>query len=140
MRTLPVLQLFAIASIALTTSGVARDEPRCAFADESFTTMLAISSIVTDYYVAHHTWPTNQHQLRTQLLQTARTLPPLDRPSPADFDQLFQRFSRIELKPRGRDLMLAIDYRAAGKGHKHRILLRPGRSTDEMLQASTEIK
>ena len=140
MRTLSLLLLVTIASFPFAHSGAAREEPRCAFADESFTTMLAMSSAVTEYYVTHRAWPTNRQQLRTQLLQTARTLPPPDKPSAADIDQLFRRFSRIELQPRGRDLVLAIDYRAAGKRHRHRMLLRPGRSTDEMLQASTEVK
>jgi hypothetical protein len=44
------------------------------------------------------------------------------------------------LKPQGRDLVLLVRYRVRGKAYSHRILLHPGRNTDEMLQASSEVK
>jgi hypothetical protein len=60
--------------------------------------------------------------------------------SAKDIDQFFARFSRIELQARGRDLLLVTRYKSEGKPYDRRILIHPGRNTDEMLQASSEVK
>ena len=140
MRTVFLHCLSVIASSTIAVAAPTSAEPRCAFADESFVTMFAISTAITEYYVSHRAWPVTKLQLRSQLIQIARALPPPDKPSSRDIDQLLSRFSRIDLQPRGRDLVLAVDYRAEGKRHVQRILFPAGRSTDEILQASRELK
>ena len=140
MRTAYVIAGLAFTSLIASGAPLPRDEPRCAFADDAFMTMLAVSTAVTAYYVRHQRWPATTHDIRAQCLEIARRMRPPDKPSAADIDQLLSRFSRTDLQPRGRNLVLAVDYRAAGKRHRHRMLIPPGRSSDEMLQASSEIK
>jgi hypothetical protein len=141
MRVLLPL-LLAVALTHLTASaGSKADGPHCAFSDEPFMTMLTITSCATEYFATHHAWPTTTQQLRAQLQRIAATTPPIsEKPSAKDIDLFFARFGQIELKPQGRDLLLAARYHVQGKTYSHRILLRPGRNTDEMLQASSEVK
>jgi hypothetical protein len=117
------------------------DEPRCAFSDEPFMMMFTLTSCVTEYYTAHHSWPATTQQLRAQLSRAvATTLPIAAKPSQKDIDEFFTRFTQIELKPQNRDLLLSARYRCAAKSYSHRLLLHPGKNTDEMMQASTEVK
>jgi hypothetical protein len=116
-------------------------EPECAFSDEPFMTFFVLASSVAEYYAGHRAWPSSTQQLRVQLLQSAQSGPDLAaKPTKKDVDQFFTRFGRIDLQPRGRDLVLAAQYRAGGKSYSRRLLLHPGRNTDEMLQASSEVK
>lgn len=71
MRTVFLHCLSVIASSTIAAATATSAEPRCAFADESFVTMLALSTAVTEYYVSHRAWPVTKLQLRSQLLQTA---------------------------------------------------------------------
>ena len=117
------------------------DAPHCAFADEDFSTFLAIAACVTNSYVEHHVWPLTQSQVRADFIQAIAASAELSpKPSASDIDQFFAHFSRIELTPRGRDLILAVCYQAAGKTCNHRMLIHPGQSTEEMLEASVELK
>jgi hypothetical protein len=140
MRTPDVILFLGLFGSSAPAATPSRDGPHCAFGDESFMTLFAVSTAVTAYYVRHHAWPTSRQQLRAQILEVARTMRPPDKPSPADVDQLLSRFSRLDLQPRGRDLVLAVEYRAAGKRHRYRMLIPPGRSSEEMMEASREIK
>jgi hypothetical protein len=135
-----LLTVIALAQMPL-FAGSKSEEPHCAFSDEPFMTMLTITSCATEYFASHHAWPTTTQHLRTQLQRTSATTPSIaEEPTAKDIDQFFARFSQIELKPQGRDLLLSARYRAEGKVYSHRILLHPGKNTDEMLQASTEVK
>ena len=141
MRTLLRLLAVVILTQMPVFAGSKSAEPRCAFSDEPFMTMLTITSCATEYFASHHAWPITTQQLRSQLQRTAATAPPIaEKPTAKDIDQFFARFSQIELKPQGRDLLLSARYRAQGKVYSHLILLHPGKNTDEMLQASTEVK
>jgi hypothetical protein len=139
------VSLLILAFAALAQSPVCAapkdNEPHCAFSDEPFMMMFTLTSCVTEYYTAHHSWPATKQQLRTQLSRTAAADPPIAaKPSQKDIDEFFARFTQIELKPQGRDLLLSARYRCAGKSYSHRLLLHPGKNTDEMMQASTEVK
>ena len=141
MRALRLLVVFFLSpTLALCAPPQSR-EPGCAFADEPFMTFLVLASSATEYYAEHHTWPSTAQQLQAQLLQSARSGPPLAAtPTNKDVGQFFTRFSRIDLQPRGRDLILAAQYRAEGRRYSRRLLLHPGRNSDEMLQASSEVR
>lgn len=137
---LPLLLAVALPQLP-SNAGSKSEEPHCAFSDEPFMTMLTITSCATEYFTANHAWPTTTQQLRTQLQRTAATTPPsAEKPSAKNIDLFFACFTQIELKPQGRDLLLSARYRVHGKAYGHRILLHPGRNTDEMLQASSEVK
>jgi hypothetical protein len=104
-------------------------------------TFFVLASCATEYFAAHRAWPSTTQQLRVQLLQSARSGPALAAmPTKKDVDQFFTRFSRIDLQQRGRDLVLAAQYRAEGRHYNRRLLLHPGRNSDEMLQASSAVK
>jgi hypothetical protein len=113
-------------------------EFRCAFADEQFTTWIVMASSVADYYAVHRVWPSSVPQLRTHAERVSAAQPALDtKPTKADFDVFFSRFSRIEFTPQKKDLLLTLRFRAAGKVHQERTLFHPGRTADEILQGIT---
>jgi hypothetical protein len=139
MRTLCLLLFAAVATSALAARTQAA-EPRCAFADPSFTTLTMVLVSVADYYVKYRRWPLTKEQMRDEALRSVRALPAAQRVSSRDIDQVFARFGSIEFQPRGRDLVLAVDYHAEGKRQRQRILFHPGRSADQILEESTPAK
>jgi hypothetical protein len=139
MRTLCFF-LFAVVATSTVTANTHHAEPRCAFADPSFTTLAMVVTSVADYYIKYRRWPLTKEQLRGEVLRSARSLPPAERVSARDIDQVFARFGSIEFQSRRRELVLAVDYRADGKRHRQRLLFQPGRTADEILERSVEIK
>ena len=139
MRTLCVF-LFAVIATSAVTAAPQAAEPRCAFADPSFTTLAMVLTSVADYYAKYRKWPLTKEELRDEVLRSVRALPPAERVSARDIDQVFARFGSIEFEARRRDLILAVDYHAEGKRHRQRILFHPGRTADEILERSGEIK
>jgi hypothetical protein len=140
MRAVCLLLLITVAASGLTAATPQHAEPRCAFADPSFTTLVVVANSIAEFYVRHRRWPLSKEQLRDEALQSAHTLPAAQRPSARDIDRLFGRFGTIEFQPRGRDLILAVDYRAEGKRQQQRILFHPGRSADQILEESAPAK
>jgi hypothetical protein len=67
--SLPLLLLLALG--LSTFAGSKTDKPHCAFSDEPFMTMLAITSCATEHFATHHAWPSTTQQLRAQLQRTA---------------------------------------------------------------------
>src|ERR1043165_8973199 len=130
MRAICLLLLGVIVTSSVTANTPNKAEPRCAFADPSFTTLTMVLISVADYYVKYRKWPLSKEQLRDEVLRSARALPPAEQVSARDIDRVFARFGLIEFQPRRRDLALAVEYRAEGKRHRQRILFHPGRSTD----------
>jgi len=136
-----VFLTFVQASLVDLIADPKTEGPHCAFSDEAFMTFLGIASCVTNYYVEHRAWPSTTTQLRAEMLQAVKDFAPAsEKPSPKDVDQFFARFSRIKLTPRGRNLILDVQYQVAGEVHNQGMLIHPGRSTEEMLQASAEVK
>jgi hypothetical protein len=111
---------------------------RCAFADDRFVTWIVMAANVADYYAVHRAWPSTIPQLRTHAERTSAAQPALAaKPTKADFDIFFARFSRIEFTSQQKDLLLTLRYRAAGKIHTDRTVFHPGRTADEILQGIT---
>jgi hypothetical protein len=110
----------------------------CAFADDRFSTWIAMAACVADYYAVHRVWPSTVPQLRAYAERTSAAQPALAaKPTKSDFDVFFSRFSRIEFKLQQKDLLLTLRFRAAGKVHTDRTLFHPGRTADEILQGIT---
>ena len=130
-----------LACVYVTSVTRSAERPHCAFADESFVTYFTIASAVTEYYARHHVWPTTTQQLRAEILHSIATSAPIAaKPTTRDVDDLFARFRHIRLIPKDRSLILDVRYRAEGKTYTRRILIPPGKTSDEMLPASVEVK
>ena len=97
-----------------------------------------MAGFIADYYRANRVWPSTPVEIRSHAERVVAAEPPVAaKPTKSDFDIFFARFSRVELTPRKRDLLVTLGFRAGGEAHTERVIFHPGRTTDDILQGIT---
>ena len=144
MRSLPLRHFQAALAVALVLMWLhtARSSPprelRCAFTDERFSTWVSMATFIADYYRAHRVWPSTPAEIRVHAERVVAAEPAIAaKPTKSDFATFFARFSQVELTPRKGGLLVTLRFRAGGGVHTERVIFRPGRTTDDILQRIT---
>ncbi len=100
----------------------------CAFTDERVASLFFLYNLAAEHFVAHRTWPTSSDELLKQYLRGGKK---------ADAAILFGRFRSITLKTTGKELRLDVRTRGPELIKMHRVILHPGKSSEEILEAAT---
>jgi hypothetical protein len=100
-------------------------------------TSLGICNIAAEYYVAHHEWPLSTDRIEVQwgkMLQDAKQeMPPEEAKEGAEF---LNRFTLLEFRKRGDNLLLHYRFVIGTKTVSQKVILKPGTTADEILQAA----
>jgi hypothetical protein len=113
---------------------------RHAFSDKRFDDWSGVAAAVAGYYISHRKWPSTREQVRAQALQMVAIQPPLPaggRPSAADINALFARFSRIDLKRQRNDLLVTVRCDSRGKAYTDTAIFHPRKTAGEIIQTIT---
>jgi hypothetical protein len=136
---LTVLILLACTAASCRSEKPAAREPHCAFADPEMMTSLGICSIAAEYYIAHHEWPLSKTQIEEQwgkmLEEAKKEMPPEEAKEGAEF---LRRFTLLELRKTGDNLLLHYRFTVGTKTVSQKVMLKPGTTADEILQAATD--
>ena len=130
MRTLSFSLIFLVHSLALASRHQELPE-------HASWTYVGFGNVIGDYYVTHHAWPLTRQQLEAHSFQMAAKERSGAAELKAGMKKLWKRFTRIELKPQGKDLLVIAHFRADEGEFDYDALYHPGRTADEILQAIT---
>lgn len=113
--------------------------PTGALSGESFVIWSTVAWLVSDYYVVHHTWPTEVPQLLAYSRQVSTRQPPIaGEHSTGNIDEMLGKLSHLELEVwQQNDLIVTVRFRADAKRNGAAAIFHPGNTTDEILQAIT---
>jgi hypothetical protein len=126
MRLLAVLIVLTLPVVSIAT-------PQPEVPDNAGPTLRMFNLFVAYYYVSHHRWPTTVQQLRDDIL-SKRQLSVDER---AAFEMLLSFFTKVELAPRGKDLLLIMRFHSGGSVFRYEKLFHPGQSVEEIVDTRT---
>ena len=112
------------------------DNPHCAFSDPEFMTTWRVCTVAAEYYAANHEWPTSKAQLAQQwrkMLAAETNATPEQLESPDYFDQ----FTLLDLGKKRKNLIIHYIINVDTNSFNHRIILKPGTTSDEILQTGS---
>ena len=129
----------ACALTACHTPHPSPSEFRCGFSDPETMANLGICEFAAEYYVAHHRWPFSKAQMQSQVQVDLKELKSEITPEEAKaLTQFLDHYTVLEFHPKGADLILHYRVRVERRNFEHTVILQPGRTTDEILERSTD--
>lgn len=115
-----------------------RSGPRCGFADPELTTRMGICYLAAEYYVAHREWPLTKAQLQEQMTKILKEdRAPMSAEELQGISGFLDRFTLLDLRKRGEDLMIHYRLRVERKRVDEKLTLSPRPTADEIIQAAT---
>jgi len=112
--------------------------PRCAFADQEFTTSMGICNLAAEFYVAHREWPLSKAHLEEQnrqLLDQQRAQ--MSAEEAQDLSVFLERFTLLDLRKTGENLVFHYRFKIDGKTVDQTVTFKPRQTADQILEAAT---
>jgi hypothetical protein len=127
MRALTITVLLLLAQIC--PAGQQKRLP-----EKAANTFTAFALLVGEFYVAHHTWPTSEKQLREYTADLARRFPSDSREI---IPTVWSYMRHVEFTPRGKDVLVSTRFHEDGRDYSHAAILHPGQSAEEIAKGMT---
>jgi hypothetical protein len=122
MRTLAIIAFLIVAQACCAGQQKALPE-------KAANTVAAFVLLVGEFYVAHHTWPTSENQLREFTAQLARRL---DSDSPEIIPMVWSLMRHVEFTSRGKDVLVSMRLHEDGRDYSYATVLLPGYTAEEI--------
>ena len=127
MRALTITALFLAAQICPA-------EQQKALPPRAANTFTAVALLVGEFYVAQHSWPSSEKQLREYTAQLARRFPSDSREI---IPTVWSYMRHVEFTPRGKDVLLSTRFHEDGRDYSYAAVLHPGHSAEEIANRMT---
>jgi hypothetical protein len=127
MRALAIIVLLLVAQ----TSPAGQQK---ALPEKAANTFEAFALLVGEFYVAHHTWPTSEKQLRAFTAKLAQQFPSDSREI---IPTVWSLMRHVEFTRRGKDVLLATRFHEDGRDYSYAAILHPGHSAEEIANGMT---
>lgn len=111
----------------------------CGFSDPETSSSLGICYLAAEYYVAHGEWPSSREQLAVEsrsLLESGQG--DISDDETVEISSFMNRFEFVELRKKGKDLVIRYRFNHDGKTVDQSVMLRPKATVDEIIQSVTE--
>jgi hypothetical protein len=100
-----------------------------ALPEKAANTFTAFALLVGEFYVAHHTWPTSEKQLREFTAQLARQFPSDSR---GIIPTVWSLMRHVEFTSRGKDVLVSTRFHEDGRDYSYAAVLHPGHTAEEI--------
>jgi hypothetical protein len=127
MRALAIIALLVVAQAC--SAGQQK-----AFPEKAANTFAAFALLVGEFYVAHHTWPTSEKQLREFSAQLARQFPSDSREI---IPTVWSHMRHVEFTLLGKDVLLSTRFHEDGRDYSYAAVLHPGHAAEEIAKKMT---
>ena len=109
--------------------------PRCAFSDPDFMTQFRVCTVVAQYYVDKHEWPSSKAELKQQWREMVDA--EKGTPETMESSEFLDQFTILELRKKGQNLMLHYSFKGEKKAIDQRLTLRPGATSDQIVHEAS---
>jgi hypothetical protein len=116
----------------------ASKKPFCAFADPDFMTQWRVCTVVAQYYVEKHEWPSSNAQLKQQWQEIVNAEKGDMPPESIESSEFLDRFTILELRKKGKNLILHYSFKGDEKTIDKTLTLRPGATSDQIIHEASD--
>jgi hypothetical protein len=148
VRAYPAIQrrldlILAVAMLVCTAAScgqktVENYRSHCAFADPDFMTQFRVCTVVAQYYVDKHEWPSNKAELKQQWQEMLNAEKEKAPPETVESSDFLDQFTILELRKNDQNLMLHYSFKGDKKTFDQRLTLKPGATSDQIIHEATD--
>jgi len=138
-KGLGLVTILAMLACTAASCGPKRTEiggPHCAFSDPDFMTQFRVCTVVAQYYVDKHEWPSSKAELKQQWREMVDA--EKGTPETMESSEFLDQFTILELRKKGQNLMLHYSFKGDKKTIDQRLTLRPGATSDQIIHEASD--
>jgi hypothetical protein len=111
---------------------------RCAFADPDFMIQFRVCTVVAQYYIDKHEWPSNKAELKQQWQEMLNAEKEKVPPETVESSEFLDQFTILELRKNGQNLVLHYSFKGEKRTIEHRLTLKPGNTSDQIIHEASD--
>jgi len=115
-----------------------KEGSRCAFSDPDFMTQFRVCTVVAQYYVDKHEWPSSKSELKHQWREMVDVEKGKTPPEAMESPEFLDQFTILELRKNGQNLVLHYSFKGDKKTIDQRLTLRPGATSDQIIHEASD--